>query len=187
MDVSKSKILQPSKGNKNLSNTTSLPRNNNNWPKVARSGIKVTSNSQENKGSGPIRLFSNLQKPDTSTKPTRLTRVNSNMNRPLRPIAAQAQKSQKPIVGGMSKISTISSARRRQTVAPKSIQAQFRPNPVSLQEILSSKTSRDLTMKRKTLIGSQPVSKLSIGSSRSRMTYSYRVEVTRQYHLKYIF
>jgi hypothetical protein len=189
MNVPKSKILQPSKGNKNLSNSISLPRNNI-WSKAARPGIKATNNSQENKSNGPIRLFSNLQKSDTSTKTrqsTRLTRANSNMNRPLRPMIAQAQKTQKLIVGGIPKINTISSARRRQTVAPKNIQAQFRPNPVSLQEILSSKTSRDITKKRETLTGSQPVSKPSIGSSRSRMTYSYRVEVTRQYRFKYIF
>jgi len=49
---------------------------------------------------------------------------------------------------------------------------------------LSSKTSRDVTKKRETLtgskLGSKPPGKLSIGSSRSRMTYSYRVEKPRE-------
>jgi hypothetical protein len=93
------------------------------------------------------------------------------------------QKTQKPVVIGTSKINTISSARRRQSVALKNIQTQFKPNPVSLQEILSSKTSRDVTKKRETLtdskLGSKTLGKPSIGSSRSRMTYSYRVEVIR--------
>jgi hypothetical protein len=181
--VSKSKILQPSKGSKNLSRTLSLARNNT-WSKTAGSEIKAINNSQENKSKGPIRLFSNLQKLDTSTKSkpsTRLTRVNPNMNRPLRPMVTPARKTQKPVVSETSKINTISSVRRRQTVSLKNMQTQFKPNPVSLQEILSSKTSRDVTKKRETLmgskLGSKPSGKPSIGSSRSRMTYSYRVEV----------
>ncbi|RIA89315.1 hypothetical protein C1645_825008 [Glomus cerebriforme] len=187
LKVSNSKILQQSQSNKNLNRSISLAKNNI-WSKTEGSRIKSTGKLQENKSNEPIRLF--LQKSDapTNTKlPTRLTRVNPNMNRPLRPIVTPAQKSQKSVVSGTSKINTISSTRRRQTVALKDIQTQFKPNPVSLQEILSSKTSRDVTKKRKTLaaskLGPNPSTnarKPSIGSSRSRMTYSYRVEKPRE-------
>jgi hypothetical protein len=188
LNVPKSKIFQPSQGNRNLTRTVSSARNSI-WSKTAGSRIKATNNTQENKRNGPVRLF--LQKPDASTNtkpPTRLTRVNPNMNRPLRPrpITTSTQKSQKPIVNGASKTNTMSSVRRRQTIALKDVQTKFKPNPISLQEILSSKTSRDVTKKRETLagikIGLKPSTnsgKPSIGPSRSRMTYSYRVEVTK--------
>ncbi|CAG8550472.1 7813_t:CDS:2 [Rhizophagus irregularis] len=166
LNVSKNKILQPSQ-------STSLTKNNV-WSKTAGPRIKTTGSSQKDKNNV-----------STDTKlPTRLTRVNPNLNRPLRSMVTPAQKTQKPVARGISKINTISSARRRQTVALKDIQARFKPNPVSLQEILSSKTSRDMTMKRQSLasskLGSINSAKPSIGSSRSRMTYSYRVEKPRE-------
>ncbi|GES77471.1 hypothetical protein GLOIN_2v1564779 [Rhizophagus clarus] len=184
LNVSKNKIHRPPQSNKNLSRSISLTKNDI-WSKTAGTRNKTTGSSRENKNNEPIRLLSRKSNASTNTKlPTRLTRVNPNLNRPLRPMATPAQKTQKPVACGVSKIDTISSTRRRQTVALKDIQAQFKPNPVSLQEILSSKTSRDLTMKRKSLasskLGSTNSGKPSVGSSRSRMTYSYRVEKPRE-------
>lgn len=174
-----------------MSRSISLTKNNV-WSKSAGQRIKTTGSLQEDKNNEPIRLLSQKSNVTKDTKlPTRLTRVNPNLNRPLRSMVTPAQKTQKPVARGVSKINKISSARRRQTVALKDIQAQFKPNPVSLQEILSSKTSRDITMKRQSLasskLGSINSKKPSVCSSRSRMTYSYRVEVTKQYHFTFYF
>lgn len=170
-------------------NRSTLTKNNI-WSKTAAPRIKTTGNSKDDKNNEPNKPLLQKSNVSTNTKlPTRLTRANPNLNRPLRSMVTPAQKTQKPVARGISKIN-ISSVRRRQTVALKDIQAQFKPNPVSLQEILTSKTSRDITMKRQSLasskLGSINSEKPSFGSSRSRMTYSYRVEVAKQYHFIFI-
>jgi hypothetical protein len=166
-----------------LSHSISLTKNNV-WSKTAGPRIKTTGSSQEDKNTEPIKLLLQKTNASANTKlPTRLTRVNPNLNRPLRPMVTPAQKTQKSVAREIPKINTVSSVRRRQTVSLKDIQAQFKPNPVSLHEILSSKSSRDITMKRKSLasskLGSINFKKSSVGSSRSRVTYSYRVEVIK--------
>ncbi|CAG8567205.1 3496_t:CDS:2 [Funneliformis caledonium] len=168
--------IQPPQGNKSLNRTISFARNNI-GTKTTRSGIE-----HENKNKGPIRLFSNLQKPNTLTNGNPLTRVNPNLNRPLRSMVTPAHKTQK---AGISKVNTISSERSRQTNNLKDTQIKFKPNPISLQEILSSRTSIDVTKKRETLLGSRLNSKSSttpgkLSMSRSRMSYSYRVEKPRE-------
>ncbi|CAG8754826.1 10244_t:CDS:2, partial [Acaulospora colombiana] len=170
---------------------------------------KVTNNSQDAKLKAPIKLFSGLQSTSKlSVRPSlRTSRVNAtNLNRPLRPTETPKSAMRKTIIGsvrrlptavpsrkptnadplrkpvntGSSRMNALSTQRRR-TMALKDIQDSFKPNPASLEEILSSKTSNDANRKRSETIIRNP--KLTIGRqtslSRSKISNPCRVEKPR--------